>query len=143
MNKDFINFAYMIFVTPYGKGYGCFAIQQPEAGKYKVASSFCSTWDANKFNKKKARMIALNRLKTPGSFIEFELDKELKDDFRTLQNIIFKSDMNIPGWAYNAHDYDAYYFTLKENRKAYFAMVDELNLDGVYFEYLYKRMCGG
>ena len=140
MNKDFVNYAYMIFATPYGKGYGCFAVQTISPGNFKVAASFCSFWDARRFSKKKARLIALNRLKTDGCFVEVSLDKDLKDDFRTLSNLIFKSDLNIPNWARDAYDIDAYYFTLKENSKAFFVMVSDLNLDGIFFERLYKAM---
>lgn len=139
MDNNFVNFAYIIFVTSFGKGYGCFAIRKLEKNKFRIASSFCNPRDANKFDKKRARMIASNRLNTAGCYVDISIDESLKDDFATLHHKLFSSHLNIPDWAMDAYYMQAYSLTLSESRKSYFQLVEELDLSYSYFEKMYKN----
>jgi len=137
MDKEFVNFAYMIFITPQGKGYGCFAIKKLAHNTFKVAASFCSPKDANKFDKRKARKIAGNRLNTEGCFIDLSLDDDIKDEFKTMHHKIFDSEMNIPNWAETAYADEAYSLTLLESNKSFYQLVEEFDLAQEFF----KRSC--
>lgn len=137
MDKEFVNFAYIIFITPQGKGYGCFAIKKLAHNTFKVAASFCSPKDSNHFDKKKARIIATNRLKTEGCFIDVSLDDDIKDDFATMHHKIFNSEMNMPYWAIDAYTDEAYSLTLLESNKSFYQLVEEFDLAQDFF----KRNC--
>ena len=60
--ENYINYAYVILITPTGNGYACYAIKKLDKNKFSVAASYCSPKDAKHFNKKKSRMIAKSRL---------------------------------------------------------------------------------
>ena len=55
-------YAYMIFATPKGKGYGCFGIQPSGDGQVNVSAAFCSPVDRPRFRKPIARQTVLARL---------------------------------------------------------------------------------
>ena len=129
----YILYTYVLFLTPEGKGYGCFAIKKLAFNKYQVAGSFCSPYDRKRFSKPKARLIATNRLLS-GNSVEITTDSELE---LTTHGIIakIKQDMllSIPGWAKMAFELDAH-CSLKHDCICYEALVDEFDL---YKEFYY------
>lgn len=135
--KDYINYTYMIFVTPRGKGYGCFAIKSLEKNSFRVAASFCHPADASRFNKKKARLIANNRLNDKDCYVDISADT---DDPKELLKVIFNlTNLNIPNWAYNAYYVGAYYSGLHTNNMSYMAMVYDLDLFAEYYPKIYNN----
>lgn len=134
MASNFVNFAYMIFVTPNGKGYGCFAIKKLGRNMFSVAASFCSPFDVLKFDKNKARMIAKNRLGSDNTKVDIKIDDAFNDDFQTIHHILFEStDMDFPNWAVRAYLDGAYYLTLRNDNMSYFDMVYDKDMSDVYF----------
>ena len=90
-------YMYMLFLTPSGKGYGCFAIDKLATNKFKVAASFCSPHDRKKFSKKQARDMALGRLHKSG--VEVELDTEEKKNIllQVVEEAI-QTECFVPKW---------------------------------------------
>ena len=110
--KDVV-FTYIIYLTPFGKGYGCFAIKKTEDyNKFLVGASFCHPSDRNKFRKDISRNIALGRATK-----EFSFDEELKLDTLFVVNYLlynYKIDY-VPYWAEKSYDIGTYFHKLSND----------------------------
>lgn len=124
-----MRFTYAIFRTDQGKGYGCFAIEeepneqllesvdneQPKNRSYVVSASFCHPGDRNKFSKYKARMIAMQRVKSDKLSIFIRTDSkhlsELAEKYVCVGN-------NVPRWALKAFEKDLMFSTLESDNLA-------------------------
>ena len=115
-----VEIMYCIFLTAWGKGYGCFAFDKTnlQNGEIKIAASFCNPNDSNLFSKEQARNLAEDKLLDP--LCSFTLvfdpndkqeDLELNED---LADMYFEA-VDLPKWVQKCVYRDALLFTLKQD----------------------------
>jgi hypothetical protein len=126
--KRDVVFVYQIYLTPIGKGYGCFALKRnsKDSSSYLVGASFCHPLDGSRFNKKIAREKALSRI---SSEKEFVLDREEKNTTYIVGNILKKTAClieYIPLWAKNAYDFGLYVYKLELDNMSKDALLKEV-----------------
>lgn len=153
--KDSIEFMYVIFLTAFGKGYGCFAFDKANisSGEVRVAASFCNPNDRSLFNKEDARVLAKNRLSKDEAILFLEYDTEYGYDFdnETIASLYFEKNMpwligdvkpistastiaDIPKWVQKCIVRNAYSFTLKEDCFSLERLADSLEVSSYLFE---------
>jgi hypothetical protein len=130
-----INYTYMIFITPQGKGYGCFAIEQVNDSEYKLAASFCHPNDRKLFSKALAREIAARNLTKVGDgkqpYQLYSIDKDVGVDNKTVIYKAIEDGENpfpLPSWAKRAYVRDAYAFSLSLDNQSVDNFIDFLDL---------------
>ena len=127
-----IKIAYAIFPTPFGKGYGCFAITKKAEGEYCVSPSYCHPNDRVKFSKSKARLTAIARMDSPAYAgnvkIVVQLDKDGKPQDITMEEIVteYLNNYCAPSWADHSFNIGLWRFTLKLDNYNFFDYVDLL-----------------
>jgi len=111
-NKN-VNYVYTIFITPAGKGYGCFSIKKTDVqNKYLVGASFCHPSDKTKFKKKIAREMAVGRANEAVSF-----DKDLKlDTINVIEHMLSSKKIKMPSWANRAYNIGSFTYKLKADQ---------------------------
>lgn len=137
------NFSYMIFVTPFGKAYGCFAIRKISKDLFRIAASFVSPVNSKNWKKKISRDIVSGRLEKEDHYIELPMHEDWSDEFSKYYSVLFTDycfKLKIPNWAINCYYNDAYCLSLKEDNLPFKDMVYNKNLADLYFEYLYKKL---
>jgi len=143
--KDHVNFAYVIYLTPFGKGYGCFALKELSKNNFRVSTTFCSPRDRKNFDKAKARKVALGRLNSDDYAMEVSLDEDIlpKVGIFTLIYAKFFKDLeklpgSVPQWAIDANDMSAFSLTLREDNVPFIDLVDDMDLSSTFFEKHYN-----
>jgi len=125
------NYCYVLFVTPSGKGYGCFSINVNGENSYEVAASFCHPADRNKFSKKIARAKADAKIQKKRG-ITYEFDRELKvNDCKAIVMHALKNDYNPidqPSWVRKALEIEAFCMTLSSDSASHIDLIDELGI---------------
>lgn len=113
MNTTNTRFSYMIFSTPMGKGYGCFAIRHTKGDDtYEVSCAFCHPNDRAVFSKPEARHKAYNRLNSN------QWVTEVKSENNNYAEIIRKAVLasnKAPSWAIKAIKNGVASHTLKQD----------------------------
>jgi len=119
LNKEIVmelneRISYAVVATPFGKGYGCFAIRHDKGTKkYVVAFSFCHPADRKIFSKNEARKRALNRLKSFQYVVEVEHDNH---EFAEIIKKAAQLSTKTPNWALKALKNGTFYHTLSYDR---------------------------
>ena len=134
--KDVV-YVYAIFLTPNGKGYGCFAIKKTEElNKFLVGASYCHPSDSNKFSKSLARDIALGRATK-----EYIFDLELKlDSIFIAKNAISGTDqIEMPYWAEKAYDVGSFCFKLSNDKYSASQLLEKMIEEDVDIESGYLK----
>ena len=119
-----MQYLYMIFVTPLGKGYGCFAIKR-NGDNYTVSSSYCHPTDRKLFRKEVARdkackmMLAPRRKRLealdsvgakPSVTVVFSKESPQQNiENATIVNAALEQRLMMPSWAKRA--YNLHHFT--------------------------------
>jgi len=108
-------FVYAIFLTPNGKGYGCFAIKKGDVhNSFLVGASYCHPNDRRSFRKKIARDIAVGRAAN-----KFTFDPELNlDSLHVVSHAITAKtgSIDMPSWAERAYDVGSFSYKLSLDR---------------------------
>lgn len=138
LQNEFVQYAYVIFVTPYGKGYGCFAIKAEETTEYNInkpkmysiASAFHApmnfeTGKVKQFDKTSLRRIATQRLQNLHT-----IDISLSTPYPTIKELLdaaLVEMQTLPSWAERAYFDRHYFLTLKNSNMNWIQMVDKLD----------------
>ena len=109
--KKEVTYVYAIFLTPFGKGYGCYAIKSTDKpNTFLVGASYCHPSDRKNFRKKLGRDIAIGRATT-----EYSFDPELKvDTINIITHVLRNAEM--PYWAERAYNIGSFSFKLSADR---------------------------
>jgi hypothetical protein len=152
--KERIQYMYYIFVTPLGKGYGCFSIKNTEApGVFEVSSSFCHPTDRKLFRKSIARRAAdahrdrpretrIEKLSLMGKktkvLVNVAPDEKGNFDTPTIVEEAIQQGVDMRSWAMAAYKRGLFYKTLKNDCATWakmvmslpngFKLIDELKL---------------
>jgi len=123
--KD-VNYVYAIFVTPAGKGYGCFAIKRTDnPNSFLVGASYCHPSDRNRFRKKIARNMAAGRANKAVSF-----DKELKlDSINVVDHMLYSDKLPMPSWANRAYNIGSFTYRLRADQHSTSSLLQQLFAD--------------
>ncbi len=144
MNKT--QYAYYIFVTSMGKGYGCYSIKQVDQDdkyvKFVVSASYCHPSDRKNFSKKVARDIADSRrdrpkvrrienLKTVGQLSSVVVDIPVanKEDTHMIVDNALLCGLEVRPWAATAYNKGLYFKTLTYDHLNWQSLVVKLILD--------------
>ena len=137
--ENYINYAYVILITPTGKGYACYAIKKLAKNSFSVAASYCSPKDAKHFNKNKSRLIAKSRLNDENSCITIELEEGEDDCFKTIHSkVISNHTFNMPTWAWTAYFNGAYSLSLRKNNQSFYQFVEQMELAPDFFRWFHQ-----
>ncbi len=120
-------YMYMLFLTPAGKGYGCFAIDKLATDKFKVAASFCSPFDRKKFNKKQARNMAFGRLNKSGVEVVLEADDKKNILLQVVEEAM-QTALLVPKWAVQAICMNAFSVSLSNDHLSYEDLLAKFSL---------------
>ena len=131
-----VRVAYAIFPTPFGKGYGCFAIRKNDDGTFSIAPTYCHPNDRVKFSKPKARTTAVARLNSI-SFtgnVKFDVPVAKEGDKAqevSLEDIVMKylESYLPPSWVRKSFDMGLWCFTLKFDNLTFEGYVEKLMND--------------
>ncbi len=136
-----VGFIYVIFITPIGKGYGCFAIETKGNNSFRVAASFCHPDDRAVFSKKKARELASERLAE--SNFDYSFNEEVTVEYSGIVIRAFADPHNpiqTPSWVREAFSTDAFIFTLRADNNSIVDFIYRLDLGGEWAVKLCKKV---
>lgn len=134
-----VEIMYCIFLTAWGKGYGCFVFDKTnlQNGEIKIAASFCNPNDSNLFSKEQARYLAEDKLLDPLCSFNLVFDpNETQEDLESneeLADIYFES-VDLPKWVQKCVYRDALLFTLKQDNLSLEDLSLALNVSHFLFQ---------
>lgn len=136
-SPDRIIYSYVLFLTPIGKGYACFAFKSCGKNESVVVASYCNPNDRAKFSKARARAVGERRLLRPRKVEDGVPNVEpvkvnLSPDAKTADVIkaAVEAGINMPSWARKAWVRGSYYMTLAN---------DSLNSDDLLNKMIEER----
>jgi hypothetical protein len=142
-----MEYMYCVFLTAFGKGYGCFVIDKTDFqnGEIRMAASFCNPNDRYSFSKEQARKLAESKLSDP-AFV-FTLCFDQNDDVEDLESNEELADMYfeavaLPKWVQRCVDRNAVLFTLKQENLSLEQLASELDVSHYFFQDL-RTVCAG
>lgn len=146
MNKT--QYAYYIYLTPMGKGYGCYSIKEEfktdECVTFSVTASYCHPDDRKNFSKSVARKVADSRrelirnnrvsnLKKVGqvSIVTLSVPLDRKEDTGFIVDNALLNGLEIRMWAAKAYSSNLYFKTLKLDNLSWYGLVVKMIFDKV------------
>ena len=144
-----MEFMYVIFLTAWGKGYGCFAIDKSDFqnGEVRIAASFCNPNDRHSFSKEQARKLAEDKFSNLDSDFVLSLvfdPNDDKEDFESNEELaeMYFEWAQLPKWVKKCVDRNAILFTLKEDNCSLEQLASDLDISNFLFQDL-RTVCGG
>ena len=140
-----VEYMYVLFLTPYGKNYGCLAFDKANIsnGEVRIAGSFCNPNDKHLFSKNQSIKLANENLVKNSLDFTLEYDEYYGYDYlnEELATFYFNS-ADLPKWVEKCICRKAFQFTLKQDNLSLETLVQELDLSQVFFEELRNALIG-
>jgi hypothetical protein len=135
-----LEFCYVMFITAFGKAYGCFALDKSSAvnGEVKVAASFCNAFDSKSYSKPLARKMAVGRLGKAGiivldSVVSGEVNYQDVENSTIVHMAMEEDIVDAPSWARKAFQRGSLFYTLRASSVPFNDLVCELDVGNELF----------